>query len=98
MSERPIEYEINDLAVRLMDGDLPEGAAEREARRIADCIGAHHYRKGFTEGRRGGIHEIEVSSTDLELALSELHNAGHFDLVGTDGLRVVLLDKDRHRD
>ncbi|MCP9209568.1 hypothetical protein [Streptomyces cucumeris] len=52
MTNRPIEYEINDLTIRLMDGGLPESSAKREANRIAESIGAHHYRNGFIDGQR----------------------------------------------
>lgn len=52
--QRPIEYEINDLTVRLMDGGLKESSARREAERIAASIGAHYYQLGFKDGQRSG--------------------------------------------
>lgn len=51
---RPVEYEVNDLTVRLMDGGLKESSARREAERIRDSIGAYYYAKGFADGQRSG--------------------------------------------
>lgn len=51
---RPIEYEVNDLAARLVDGGLSEASARRAAKRIRDAIGAHYYAKGFADGQRSG--------------------------------------------
>lgn len=51
---RPVEYEVNDLTMRLMDGGLKEPSARREAERIRDSIGAHYYAKGFADGQRSG--------------------------------------------
>jgi hypothetical protein len=54
VTRRPIEYEINDLAVHLESVGMTEAQARKEAERIRDSIGAHFYAKGFADGQRSG--------------------------------------------
>lgn len=54
VKHRPIEYEVNDLAVHLEGIGMSEAAARREALRIRDSIGVHYYAKGFADGQRSG--------------------------------------------
>ena len=38
--------------------------------------------------------EVLVSEGELRLAMSEMYNSGYAELVGADGVTVVLVDKD----
>ncbi|MER5754351.1 hypothetical protein [Streptomyces sp. NPDC002088] len=49
---RTTQMEINDLAVRLMDGGLPERSAHIEAKRIADVIHRNGYDLGYADAKR----------------------------------------------
>lgn len=49
---RTTQMEINDLAVRLMDGGLPERSARIEAERIAGVIQSNGYDLGYAEAKR----------------------------------------------
>ncbi|RNG15641.1 hypothetical protein [Streptomyces botrytidirepellens] len=41
--------------------------------------------------------EMPVSHEELRIAMSELYNSGHFELVADNGARVLLVDKDREQ-
>jgi hypothetical protein len=49
---RTAQLEINDLAVRLEDGGMPERSARREAERIGAVIRAEGFQHGLAEAKR----------------------------------------------
>jgi hypothetical protein len=61
---RPIEYEVNDLTVRLMDGGLPERSARREAERIRDSIRASTFNDAATIADGGGERSCDCGGCD----------------------------------
>lgn len=49
---RTAQLEINDLAVRLEDGGMPERSARREAERIGAVIRSEGFKHGLAEAKR----------------------------------------------
>jgi hypothetical protein len=49
---RTAQLEINDLAVRLEDGGMPERSARREAERIGAVIRSEGFQHGLAEAKR----------------------------------------------
>jgi hypothetical protein len=52
LNGRTAQLEINDLAVRLEDGGMPERSARREAARIGAVIRAEGFQHGLAEAKR----------------------------------------------